>query len=74
MGDMAREALLRGELEEELLEGYLDGYLSDEDAYENGLVDEQGTLCPAGAKYAAERRLCTSEDLDEEITNLLYRL
>lgn len=74
MGDMAREALLRGEAEMELLEGYLNGDLSDEDAYDHGLINESGGLCAEGAVHAASRPLHTSQDLDEEISKYLHYL
>lgn len=67
MGDIADYELSRYEIEEELLNEYLEGYYNDNEAYELGLVDESGRLNEDGLKIAQNKDIMTFEKCQEEL-------
>ena len=73
MGDMAQDALHRAMLEEYMLEEYLSGNMSEEQAYENGFVNELGYSMVEDSVYHKILDKVWSKQLQEDdvINNLI---
>lgn len=74
MGQHTLDALYRAEVEEEYLYDYLEGYISDNDAYDFGLIDESGSLCNSGMEIAQSLPIMTLDCCKQEIEKLTLQL